>query len=198
VQELERKVAERTRDLQTANTELNRALREVHALKDGLQRENLRLRELAASTRGGLAPWQLRRAELLMTTQLGAHVPLGRIAEECGLSVRHFARAFRQSSGVPPHRWLLNRRVERAKELLRNPLPSLADVGLACGFADQSHFTRMFTAAVCLSPGMWRRLQSAQLRPAKESAAESKNDTGIAQHWQRAVEARKSRAGQGR
>jgi transcriptional regulator GlxA family with amidase domain len=71
------------------------------------------------------------------------------------------ARAFRQSTGVPPHRWLLDRRVKRAKELLPNSSLSLSDVALACGFGDQSHFTRTFTAAVRLSPGVWRRLQSA-------------------------------------
>jgi len=73
------------------------------------------------------------------------------------------SRAFRQSTGVPPHRWRLNERVERAKDLLRDPALSLADVALACGFGDQSHFTRMFTAAVRLSPGLWRRTQPRQL-----------------------------------
>jgi methylphosphotriester-DNA--protein-cysteine methyltransferase len=52
-------------------------------------------------------------------------------------------------------------RVERAKELLPNSKLSLSDVALACGFGDQSHFTRTFTATVRLSPGVWRRLQSA-------------------------------------
>lgn len=160
-QELDRKVRQRTKELGTANAELGRALRQIDTLRDDLQRENLRLREQAAGARGGLAPWQLRRAEALMSQNLSVQVPLGSVAEECGLSVRHLARAFRQSTGVPPHRWLLNRRVERAKELLPNSKLSLSDVALACGFGDQSHFTRTFTAAVRLSPGVWRRLQSA-------------------------------------
>jgi AraC-like DNA-binding protein len=110
--------------------------------------------------RGGLAPWQMRRAKELMNAKLDDQLPLSRLAEECGLSVRHFARAFRQSTGVPPHRWLLNQRVERAKDLLHDPSLSLADVALACEFADQSHFTRVFTAVVRMSPGLWRRMQS--------------------------------------
>ena len=80
-----------------------------------------------------------------------------RLAEECGLSPRHFARAFRQSTGVPPHRWLMRHRVQRAKELLRRQALSLADIALRCGFADQSHFTRVFSREVGFSPGQWRR-----------------------------------------
>ena len=111
----------------------------------------------AGVVRGGLAPAQERRAKELMRANLNEELPLSRLAAECGLSVRHFARAFRRSTGMPPHRWLLNRRVERAKDLLRTRALSLADVGAFCGFADQSHFTRTFTAMVGVSPGAWRR-----------------------------------------
>jgi len=159
--ELERKVRRRTKELQTANLELERALKQVDRLRDALQRENFALREQAGSARGGLAPWQLKRAEALMSEDLTGRVRLGQLAEACSLSVRHFARAFRESTGIPPHRWLLNRRVARAKELLADSQFSLFDVALACGFGDQSHFTRIFSAAVGLSPGLWRRLQSA-------------------------------------
>jgi transcriptional regulator GlxA family with amidase domain len=74
----------------------------------------------------------------LARENLSVQVPLGQVAEKCGLSVRHLARAFRQSTGVPPHRWLLDCRVKRAKELLPNSTLSLSDVALACGFGDQS------------------------------------------------------------
>lgn len=109
---------------------------------------------------GGLAQWQERRAKEVMTASLKQDVTLSRLAAECGLSVRHFARAFRQSTGAPPHRWLLKYRVEQAKDLLKNRKLSLADIALVCGFADQSHFTRVFTAMVGASPGAWRRANS--------------------------------------
>ncbi len=111
----------------------------------------------AGIPRGGLAPWAERRAKELMNASLSEELPLSRLAAECGLSVRHFARGFRSSTGMSPHRWLLNRRVERAKQLLSTRALSLADVAIFCGFADQSHFTRAFTALVGLSPGKWRR-----------------------------------------
>jgi AraC-like DNA-binding protein len=112
---------------------------------------------------GGLAPWQERRAKELMSASLKEEVPLSRLATECSLSVRHFARAFRQSTGVPPHRWLLKYRVDHAKELLTNRAVSLANIALSCGFADQSHFTRVFTAMIGVSPGAWRRVNRVQM-----------------------------------
>jgi AraC-like DNA-binding protein len=91
----------------------------------------------------------------------GVHedIPLSRLAEEYGLSVRHFARAFRHSTEHSAHRWLLKNRVEHARELLNNRALSISDVAVAlsCGFADQSHFTRVFAAMVGVSLGGWRR-----------------------------------------
>lgn len=109
--------------------------------------------------RGGLAPWQERRTKELLDADLGGEIPLKRLAAECGLSVRHFTRAFQQSTGIPPHRYLLKRRVSQAQQLLGNPALSLLEVALACGFADQSHFTRVFTASAGVSPGAWRRMK---------------------------------------
>ncbi len=109
--------------------------------------------------RGGLAPWQERRAKELMSTHLARQIPLALVAGECRLSVSHFARSFKQCTGKPPHRWLLENRVERAKELLLDPEVSLAEVALDCGFSDQSHFTRVFSRTVGTSPGTWRRVR---------------------------------------
>lgn len=109
--------------------------------------------------RGGLAPWQERRATAMLAERLDGGVGIGELAQACGLSPGHFARAFQRSTGMPPHRWLTLRRVDRARDLLaRTELP-LAEVALACGFAGQSHFGRVFAAAVGESPGAWRRSQ---------------------------------------
>jgi AraC family transcriptional regulator len=107
--------------------------------------------------RGGLAAWQLRRVTDLMEADLSADVTLSDLASACGLSVSYFARAFRQSMGQPPHQWLLAQRIARARTLMSSPGVPLADVALACGFADQSHFTRVFKNVVGASPAHWRR-----------------------------------------
>lgn len=115
------------------------------------------MRPFVRTLRGGLAPWQMRRAEEMLAANLEGDVSLAMLARECQMSVAHFARAFRQSTGMSPHQWLLQRRVDHAKSLLRDGTMSLADVALTCGFADQSHFTRVFSRRAGTSPGAWRR-----------------------------------------
>jgi AraC family transcriptional regulator len=115
------------------------------------------LRPVVRPVRGGLAPWQERRAKEILSANLDRGVPLKDVAQECRLSLSHFSRAFRSSMGVAPHSWLLTRRIEVAKQKLRDSRLPLAEVALACGFADQSHLTRVFTRMVGVSPGAWRR-----------------------------------------
>jgi AraC-like DNA-binding protein len=110
------------------------------------------------SARGGLASWQLRRAREFINANLAGDPSISQLANECGLSSGYFSRAFRQATGISPHRWLTTRRVERAKELLQEPDLELADIAQACGFVDQSHFTRVFSRSEGYSPGRWRRL----------------------------------------
>ena len=107
--------------------------------------------------KGGLAPWQEKRAKEMIAGDLTGITPLPEVASACGLSVSHFSRAFRKSTGVAPHAWLLLARVEAAKHLLRKPDMSLSKISRACGFADQSHLSRVFTQHVGLSPGAWRK-----------------------------------------
>jgi AraC-like DNA-binding protein len=106
--------------------------------------------------RGGLAPWQERRAKEILSRDLSGRVSGAQVARECGLSVSHFNRAFRQSLGIAPHQWLLGLRLARAKEQLLNTPASLAEIATDCGFADQSHFTRVFTKHEGSPPGKWR------------------------------------------
>ena len=109
---------------------------------------------------GGLALWQEKRSKEMLAGDLTGATPLYDIAHDCGLSVSHFSRAFRRSTGLSPHAWLLHMRVEAAKAMLRRRDDSLSMIALACGFADQSHFTRVFTRRVGMSPGAWRKYLS--------------------------------------
>jgi AraC family transcriptional regulator len=104
-----------------------------------------------------LAPWQERCAKEYIATHLGGKLPLADVAAACRLSPSHFSRLFKQSTGMAPHQWLLDRRVERAKHLLMNTQETLTDIACAAGFADQSHLTRVFSKRVRVSPCAWRR-----------------------------------------
>jgi len=116
-----------------------------------------RMRAVERVPRGGLAPWQKRRAKELLDANLAGDISVSQLAEVCGLSSRHLSRAFRQSMGVAPHQWLLQRRLDKAKDLLCRTDMRLAEVAIACGFSDQSHFTRVFARAIGTTPNFWRR-----------------------------------------
>jgi len=104
-----------------------------------------------------LPAWKEQQITALMQCELSRKLPVARLAESAGLSVRHFSRAFRLATGRSPHRYLLELRLGKARALLLSPTVPLHEVALACGFADQSHFTRTFQAAEKLTPARWRR-----------------------------------------
>jgi AraC family transcriptional regulator len=115
------------------------------------------VRPISQAARGGLAPWQQRRAREFLLANIKDGVTLKEVARECGISVGYFSHAFRRTLGVAPHMWLTQQRVIRSKEKLRDDGLSLSDVATECGFSDQSHFTRVFRRTVGVSPGAWRR-----------------------------------------
>jgi AraC family transcriptional regulator len=115
-------------------------------------------RTLSKPLKGGLAPWQERLSKELITNNLAGAISLSEIAKTCGLSVGHFSRAFRKSTGLAPHAWLLQARVDTAKVMLRDRDASLSAIAHSCGFVDRSHFTRVFTRLVGLSPRAWSKL----------------------------------------
>jgi len=108
----------------------------------------------------GLSGWQERIAKEIIEARIDGNVPVQHLASLCGLSTSRFAHAFRISTGMSPHRWLTKRRVERAKSMLQNPRERLTDIALACGFADQAHFSRVFRVATGATPGDWRQVRS--------------------------------------
>ncbi len=109
--------------------------------------------------RGGLAPWQLNRATEMLKANLDGQIALSRVARECKLSVSHFVRAFKQTVGEPPYRWLLQQRMDAAKELLLHSGLSMVEIALKCGFADQACFIRAFRKLLGTTPGEWRRMR---------------------------------------
>lgn len=111
----------------------------------------------AVGNRLGLNARQLRHALEFIEAHLNHDVGLSDVADAASTSVSSLTRGFKAALGVSPHRWLLNRRIALAQRLIYASNASLADVAAACGFADQSHLTRVFLRTVGSSPAAWRR-----------------------------------------
>jgi AraC family transcriptional regulator len=88
---------------------------------------------------------------------LGSDIGIGTLAALAGYSPDHFARLFKRSFGLSPYQFILQRRVERAKALLRGRSHSIAEVAMLCGFASQAHFHTTFKARTGITPGMYRK-----------------------------------------
>jgi transcriptional regulator GlxA family with amidase domain len=117
------------------------------------------LGELLVPSRGGLRPRPFQQVREYILIHLAGNISNGVLAELVGLSVFHFARAFRRSAGVSPHRFLLQSRVERVKHLLVETELPIVQIAILAGFADQSHCTRQFRKIAGITPGMFRWLR---------------------------------------
>jgi AraC family transcriptional regulator len=106
---------------------------------------------------GRLAPWQLRRATEYIIERLSEPVGLKELADITRLSQSQFGRAFKASTGISPHRWQLKARIAKAKGLLLSGSLTHAQIALVTGFAEQSHFCRVFKMIVGTTPAAWQR-----------------------------------------
>jgi AraC-like DNA-binding protein len=106
--------------------------------------------------RGGLPPRAVRRVREYIEAHLEENVSIQVLADIAGLSLAHFARAFKRSEGLTPHDYLVQCRVRRAQDLLAQTEMPLSEIALASGFADQSHFARRFKEHVGVTPGSYR------------------------------------------
>jgi AraC-like DNA-binding protein len=106
---------------------------------------------------GGLAPGTLRRVREYLDQHLADHVQAEALARVAKLSLGHFNRAFKQSTGDSPHQYIVRQRVALARELLVQTNRTLADIALEVGFADQSHFCRTYVAVTSETPSACRR-----------------------------------------
>jgi AraC family transcriptional regulator len=111
----------------------------------------------AAPINGGLGAWQRKKVLAYIEEHLAEPVSLATLAELVGLSASYFCRAFSQSCGMPPQRYQLSRRIERARTLLTNHFASVTDVGLTVGYNDASAFCTAFRRVTGLTPSAYRR-----------------------------------------
>lgn len=111
----------------------------------------------AKPLRGGLPVWRQKHVTEFIEEHLAEEISLAALAELADLSLYHFARAFTQSFGVPPHRYHMARRMDRARSLLQRPALSVTQIGIRIGFRETSSFTRAFRRFTGLTPTEYRR-----------------------------------------
>ena len=122
-----------------------------------LVRLNAGIRPVEAPVRGGLAGWQQRIVTSYIEEHLSEQIPLATLARLVRLSPYYFCRAFKQSLGMPPHRYHNSRRIEHAKTLLAQPELSVTEIGLTVGFSETSSFTAAFRKATGQTPTGYHR-----------------------------------------
>lgn len=108
---------------------------------------------------GGLAPSKLKRVLDLLDAEVEGDISLERLAREACMSPFHFARAFKQSTGSSPHRYLVRMRIERACRLLETTRLSVPDIGVAVGYSDPSYLARVFRCTLGVTPNEYRKRQ---------------------------------------
>jgi AraC-like DNA-binding protein len=110
--------------------------------------------------RGGLTPWKARVLKKHIEAHLQGTLRNKDLALLVGLSESHFCRAFKDSFGDPPHRYISRRRIDQARQLLLTSSASLGQIAVDCGMADQAHFCRLFRKFQGQPPGAFRRVRA--------------------------------------
>src|SRR5580658_10583646 len=128
---------------------------------------------------GGLATWQAKRTLAYIEANLALKMEISDLANVVALTRSHFSRAFKHSVGLSPRDYVVVRRVERAKVMISGTREPLAEVALACGFADQAHLNRRFRDIVGISPGRWRRSNAPMAKPGPYRSAEVQESAAL-------------------
>lgn len=121
----------------------------------------MKLTKATPRKRSKLAAWQLRKATEFIEQNCLRNIRLEELAVLTGLSQSHFSHAFKASTGVAPHQWQMNARLDRAKQLLVNGDQPLTVIAAETGFSDQAHFTRVFRKNVGTTPAYWKKARVA-------------------------------------
>jgi AraC-like DNA-binding protein len=116
--------------------------------------------KFASSPRQGLEAWQKLRTEEMLRASLEGNISVNELAIACSLSASHFARRFRHSLGTSVHQYLIQLRIEHAKDLLSQTKRTLVEIASLSGFCDQAAFTRTFSRIEHMTPSRWRRVNS--------------------------------------
>lgn len=105
---------------------------------------------------GGLAGWRVKRVAAFVEANIGSRIRVGDLARLVLLSTSHFCRAFKQTFGETPRRYVTRQRMRRAQDMMLCSRDSLVKIAVECGMCDQAHFSRVFRKVVGVNPGAWR------------------------------------------
>lgn len=130
----------------------------LHLLVTHLVRHHAVVRDERPDPVGGLTRRQLQRVIDFAQAHLDQGITLDALAEQTSYSSYHFARLFRQATGMSPYQFVLRQRIERAQQLLHDTEDPLLDIAYDCGFANQCHMTRVFRQHVGMTPRAYRRM----------------------------------------
>jgi AraC-like DNA-binding protein len=144
-----------------------------------------------------LQKWRMKRVTDHVDAHLSRRISLADMAAAAGLTRMHFAAQFRAAIGMRPHDFVLQRRIERAQDLLRNPERPLVDVALNVGFQNQAHFTTVFKRFAGETPHRWRRLASGYHAPKYAGTPDPSMERGGAEMYQDGQELNKGKEGVG-
>ena len=122
-----------------------------------LLRESVEVPLRPVISKGGLASWQERKVREYIEGNLDCTILVEDLADLVSLSAAHFCRAFKKSFCATPHAYIVQRRVMRAQELMRSTRSPLSQIALDCGFADQTHLSKLFRRLTGRTPNAWRR-----------------------------------------
>ena len=115
-----------------------------------------------SAAKGGLSPKQLQRAKEIMANHYSPRMSLEHVAQACNVSLGHFAREFKRSTGSTPHRWICRQKTSLAAEMLTETKLTLRQIAIACGFVDESHLGRWFKRLGGMTPTQYRLSRSTQ------------------------------------
>lgn len=121
-----------------------------------------------------LPKWRLHRVQEYIEQTLSARITLGDMAAVAGSSQMHFADQFRKATGLRPHDYILQRRIEHAKTAILDEAIPLIEAALSSGFQTQSHFTTVFKRLTGETPGEWRRAHERRVRLSSRVRSESR------------------------
>ncbi|WP_337906990.1 helix-turn-helix domain-containing protein [Iningainema tapete] len=132
----------------------------ANVLAVNLLREYSTTQPRVAVYKGGLGDRKILQVSEYINAYLDQEIKLADLANLAGVSQFHFSRLFKQSMGISPHQYLLQQRVERAKQLLKKSKLAISEIALQCGFNSQSHLGKYFREFTGVTPSSYRKSES--------------------------------------